>query len=139
MLWESPASPFLIPDFRLNDSRMSQDWFAVSSDGAVQVLSLAVPPHMDSADIDRLHELVLSAIGTRPASRWVIDLAAMSYMGSALLGLMVNVRQRVRQGGGKLVLCGMSDKLHQVFKTCSLERLFIIRNGRDEAVDAVGK
>ena len=118
---------------------MSQDWFAVSQHGVVQVLALTVPPHMDSADVDRLHEQVLSAIGTKPAARWVIDLEAMSYMGSALLGLMVNVRQRVKQGGGKLVLCGMSDKLLQVFRTCSLERLFTIRSGRGEAVDHVAK
>lgn len=118
---------------------MSQDWFVVSQDGPVQVLSLTVPPHMDSADIDRLHEQVLAAIAKTPAARWVIDLAAMSYMGSALLGLMVNIRQEVRQGGGKLVLCGMSDKLQQVFRTCSLERLFVIRGAREDAVDAVAR
>ena len=118
---------------------MSKDWFVVSQDGPALVLALAVPPVVDSSDIDRLHEEVLSEVSGQTAARWIIDLTAMSYMGSSLLGLMVNVRQRIRQGGGKLVLCGMNPKLLQVFRTCSLERLFVIRPGRDEAMEALAK
>lgn len=114
---------------------MSKDWFAVSEHGTVLVMALTVPPHVDSADIDKLHELVLEAVSPRATGRWVIDLETMSYMGSSLLGLMVNIRQRIKQNGGKLVLCGLSSKLMQVFRTCSLERLFTIRGGRQEALD----
>ena len=116
---------------------MAHDWFAVSQEGDVHVLALTVPFQVDSADFDRLHELVLSAVTTAANGPWVMDLAGLQYMGSSVLGLMVNIRQRVRQGGGKLVLCGMSPKLHQVFRTCSLERLFVIKPHRVEAVEAV--
>ncbi len=116
---------------------MVLDWFAVSQEGAVQVLALAVPFQVDSADFDRLHELVLSAVSAKAGGPWVVDLSGLQYMGSSVLGLMVNIRQQVRQSGGKLVLCGMSPKLHQVFRTCSLERLFVIKPHREEAVDAV--
>ena len=118
---------------------MSKDWFVVSQDGAVQILALAVPPQVDSSDIDRLHEAVLSEISNQSGGHWIVDLSAMSYMGSSLLGLMVNVRQRVRQAGGKVVLCGMNPKLLQVFRTCSLERLFVIRAGRVEAHEALSR
>lgn len=118
---------------------MSHDWFAVSQEGAVHVLALAVPFHVDSADFDRLHDGVLSAIGLKANGKWVIDLAGLQYLGSSVLGLMVNIRQRVYQGGGKLVLCGMNPKLQQVFRTCSLERLFVIKPGRDDAVLAILK
>ena len=116
---------------------MALDWFAVSQEGAVQVLALAVPFQVDSADFDRLHELVLSAVSESADAAWVIDLSGLQYMGSSVLGLMVNIRQQIRQGGGRLVLCGMSPKLHQVIRTCSLERLFVIKPQRAEAVEAV--
>ena len=51
--------------------------------------------------------------------------------------LMVNLRQRVKDAGGKLALCNMSSRLLRVFQTCSLERLFIIKSDREEAVKAV--
>jgi len=87
----------------------------------------------------RLHESVLAEVSNQSGGNWIVDLSAMSYMGSSLLGLMVNVRQRVRQAGGKLVLCGMNPKLLQVFRTCSLERLFVIRAGRGEALEALAR
>ena len=116
---------------------MSHDWYAVSQEGVVQVLALAVPFQVDSADFDRLHEAILASVGMKANAKWVIDLAGLQYLGSSVLGLMVNIRQRVRQGGGKLVLCGMNPKLHQVFRTCSLEKLFVIRPDRDDAVESI--
>jgi anti-anti-sigma factor len=116
---------------------MVTDWFAVSSDGKVQVLALLVPPHLDGTDVDKLHEAVLNAISTKAGERWVIDLSATAFMGSSMLGLMVNLRQRIRGSGGKVVLCGLNPKLLQVFRTCSLERLFSIRAARAEAVAEV--
>ena len=118
---------------------MAHDWFAVSEEGDVHVLALTVPYQVDSADFDKLHEQVLSAVSGNAGGAWVMDLAGLQYMGSSFLGLMVNIRQRVRQGGGKLVLCGMSPKLQQVIRTCSLERLFVIKAHRAEAVDAVSR
>jgi len=116
---------------------MSHDWFAVTQEGTVYVLALAVPFQVDSADFDRLHEGVLSAVGLKANGKWVVDMSGLQYLGSSVLGLMVNIRQRVRQGGGKLVLCGMNPKLQHVFRTCSLERLFVIKPDRDDAVAAI--
>jgi anti-anti-sigma factor len=118
---------------------MGSEWFAVVPDGPVQVLSLTVPLQVDNADFDRLHEQVLAQIAAAPAGRWVIDLSQLAYMGSSLLGLLVNIRERVRRAGGKLALCGLNARLQQVFHTCSLERLFVIRGGRHEALDAVSR
>jgi anti-anti-sigma regulatory factor len=47
---------------------------------------------------------------------------------------MVNVRQRVKEARGRLVLCGLSPRLLQIFKTCCMERLFKIVRSRDEAI-----
>ena len=55
-----------------------------------------------------------------------------------MLGLMVNMRQHVVQGSGKLVLCCLSPRLMEVFRACSLERLFTITKSRAEALNALG-
>jgi anti-anti-sigma factor len=118
---------------------MASEWFAVVADGPAQVLTLAVPMQVDSADFDKLHEQVLGEVTAKPSGRWVIDLTGLAYMGSSVLGLLVNIRERVRQAGGKLALCGLNARLQQVFRTCSLERLFVIRAARAEALDAVNR
>jgi anti-anti-sigma factor len=115
---------------------VTSQWFRVVREDAVSVVELTLPLAIDNADLDRLNEQMLTLFSGQAAARWVLDLSGVSYMGSAMLGLMVNVRQRVKQAGGRLVLCALSPSLLQIFQTCSLERLFTIARNRAEAMQA---
>jgi anti-anti-sigma factor len=115
---------------------MSEHLFRVTQEGAVNVLELRLPSHLDSGEFDRLNDAVLAALAAQPAGRWVVDLSSLTYAGSSLLGLMVNARQRVLEEGGRLALCGLSTRLMRIFTTCCLERLFDICNSRAEAIRA---
>ena len=108
--------------------------FHVSAVDIVQVIRLTLPEALDSGEFDRLNETVLTVIAPRAGASWVIDLSELRYAGSSVLGLLVNIRQRVKESGGRLVICGLSELLLQIFRTCSLERLFIVRRSLDEAV-----
>jgi anti-anti-sigma factor len=103
------------------------------------VVELHLPEHLDSGEFDRLNEAMLKVFAEQPDAAWVLDLSRLSYMGSSVLGLMVNVRQRVKEADGRLALCGMSPRLHQIFRTCCLERLFVIKPDRAGAVRAVAR
>src|SRR4051812_24230317 len=110
------------------------DLFQVSTDQSVNVVEMTLPEYMDSTEFDRLNESLMGLFdGKRPKS-WVIDLTAVSYMGSAMLGMMVNFRQRVQSGKGRLVLCGVSPRLLEIIRTCCMDRLFPIAKTRQEAV-----
>ena len=113
----------------------SPDLFHLTRAGDVHVVELSLPIDLDVGEFDRLNDALLSAIGGAPDGRWVLDLSRLDYMGSASLGLMVNVRQQIKQAGGRLVLCGMSPRLIQIFRTCCMEQLFKIARTRDEAIE----
>lgn len=112
---------------------MPKDFYRIESSDHAQVIELTLPQALDSAEFDELNEAILSTISERKSDRWVIDLGHVSYMGSAMLGLMVNLRQQIKSAGGKLVLCSMPPSLMQIFRTCCMERLFVIARTRDEA------
>jgi anti-anti-sigma factor len=116
---------------------MPDDFFIVSLEGPVQVVALSLPTTLDSSEFDRLNEEMLTLFGNHPEGRWVLDLSGLSYMGSSALGLMVNIRQRIKQAGGRLVLCGLSPRLVQIFRTCCMERLFTIAKNRAEALKLI--
>ena len=78
-------------------------------------------------EFDRFTNELWTVLDAQPAHVWILDLAGVNYMGSATLGMMVNIRQRVKDSRGQLVMCGMSPRLLDVFRTCSLERLFTYR------------
>lgn len=108
--------------------------FELSQIDSINVLTLLLPEIMDSNEFDRLNLELLDAIASRPQARWVLDLANLGYMGSSALGLMVNLRQRIKDLGGKLILCNINPPLMRIMRTCCLERLFAISKTRQDAV-----
>jgi len=116
---------------------MSSQRFQVLQEYSVNVMQFVLPVSMDTMEIDTLIEEVLKSMDSKGAEPWVVDLSQVGYMGSSMLGLFVNVRERIRQGGGTLVLCGMSPQLLRIFKTCCLERLFTIAKSRADALALV--
>ena len=116
--------------------QMSANLYRHSKAGGVNIVDLTLPHALDIEEFDRLNEAILELIRKEPEGQWVLDLSQLSYMGSAALGLLVNLRQQIKQSGGRLVLCGLSPQLMHIFKTCCMERLFKIVKSRNDAVAA---
>jgi anti-anti-sigma factor len=114
------------------------DYYRIQTQQTLHVIELTLPELIDPMEFDRLNEAILALVDVKAGQKWVLDLSDVNYMGSAMLGLMVNVRQRIKGGGGKLVLCGLSARLAEIFRTCSMERLFIIARSRPEALKLTG-
>lgn len=105
--------------------------------GGAHLLALSLPENVASEDFDPLNRQVMAALATAPAGKWVLDLSDTHYVGSALLGMLVNIRQRLHSGGGAVILCGLSPRLRNVVQTCSLDRLFTLLKTREDALRQV--
>ena len=117
---------------------MHEASFQITPVGSVQVITLLLPELIDSREFDELNYGLLAAMTASPKSRWLMDLSNIHYMGSASLGLMVNVRQGAKQSGGVLMLCCITPGLMKILRTCCLERLFTIAKNRDEGLQRLG-
>ena len=115
---------------------MPTDFVKFHPNPAGNVIELLLPQSLDSADFDQLNQSMLKLVQEQARQKWVIDLTAVTYMGSSMLGMLVNVRQKVKAGGGQLMLCGMSKPLMAIFRTCCMERLFTIVKDRQAALGA---
>jgi len=116
---------------------MSNRHLKVSQDQGVHVMELTLPLVVDPTDFDKLNEAIGEATDSAGGERWVLDLRQVEYVGSALLGLLVNLRQRIKSAGGRLVLCGLSDQVTKALQTCSLHNLFTIAPSRAEALKSM--
>jgi anti-anti-sigma factor len=106
---------------------------------SVNLIELNLPETVDNLEFDRMNESMLLLLDGKTSQPWVLDFTSVSYMGSSMLGLVVNVRQRIKSAGGKLVLCGMSARLVEIFRMCSMERLFTIVKTKNDAVKVLGR
>jgi anti-anti-sigma factor len=122
----------------MSDARADAgQFFRVVARPRASVIELSLPEYLDLLDFDRLTEQLLAVLDGQPGHRWVLDLSEVVYMGSAVLGLMVNIRQRIQSTRGVLVLCSMSPRLSQVFRASSLQRLFNVARTRQAALTLI--
>ena len=119
----------------MSDSSSSR--YRVSNEADVHTIELTLPLVVDPVEFDRLNDGIGRAVENGADERWVLDLSGVQYVGSALLGLLVNLRQRIKSAGGKLVLCGLSEQVTKALRTCSLHTLFSVATNRADAQKTV--
>jgi anti-anti-sigma factor len=113
------------------------DFIQHQTEQSVSIVQMTLPEYLDPAEFDRLNESLLGLFDIKKSKGWVIDLTSVDYMGSAMLGMMVNFRQRVQSVKGRMVLCGVSPRLLEIIRTCCMDRLFPIAKSRAEAIKLV--
>lgn len=113
---------------------MAHELYIYTQVGNANVIELTLPDTLDSSEFDRLNEGMLDLVAAAADKAWVLDFTASHYVGSAVLGLMVNLRQRIQTARGRLYLSGLSPRLAEIFHATSLERLFILCRTRDDAI-----
>ena len=112
--------------------------YIFSSEGPIHVIELRLPLQMDVLMFDDLNSALISHIMSNKGD-YLIDLSRTDYVGSAVLGLLVNLRQKIRAAGGKLVLCQLSPRILEIFRVGSLQQLFTLASTRAAAVVALAK
>jgi anti-anti-sigma factor len=88
-----------------------------STDGA---LTLKVSGQFNFACYKQFTE----AVGTAPASRYVVDLSGADYMDSSALGMLLLLRDKVGQDLSRVQIVAGSGQPHEVLKLANFHRLF---------------
>jgi anti-anti-sigma factor len=126
-------------DTSSNTKEFMSNRYQISEEQTVRVLRLNLPDVMDTVEVDGLIDNILDEVAKSAGGPWVVDLSNATYMGSSMLGLFVNIRERIKQAGGRLVLSGMPPPLMKIFQTCCLEKLFTIVKSKPDAISLVKK
>lgn len=72
------------------------------------------------------------------ARELLLDLAAVDYISSAGLRVFLVLAKRLRDLKGRLVLCGMTQPVRQVFQLAGFMPLFSVEPSRDAALARYG-
>ena len=105
-------------------------------DTAGDVLILEVKGRVDSATAPALGER-LTALLTGAGRRLVLDLAQLEYISSAGFRVLLLAGKRADAGESRLVLCGVSGKVRQLFDIGGFLDLFSITTSREEGIASV--
>jgi anti-sigma B factor antagonist len=103
--------------------------------GAVTVVE--VKGRVDSTTAPALGERLTASLAA-PKVRVLLDLSRLEYISSAGFRILLLAAKRADEAGSRLVLCGVSGKVRQLFDLGGFIDLFTIVGSRDEGIAAAG-
>lgn len=97
--------------------------FTVETEALGETVTVRVAGELDMATAPQLGE-ELDRIAADPPPVVVVELAGVTFLGSAGLGVLVQARRDLLQRASRLVLAKVSDGLMRVFQIVRLDRTF---------------
>src|SRR5438477_13146994 len=93
---------------------------SVREDRGVIILTLELA-RISSYDLaEAMGRELMDATEGRPAPNVIVDLSKLTYLSSVGYGPLITLRSRVRSAGGRLILCGLSGVVKEVFEATRL-------------------
>lgn len=97
------------------------------------VVALMLKGRLDSTTAPVLDQR-LGAVVSMPEHRVVLDFGSLEYISSAGFRVLLVAAKRAEESNGRLVLCGLSAKVRQLFDLGGFLDIFTIAASRDDAV-----
>jgi anti-anti-sigma factor len=104
-------------------------------ESVAEVNVVEVSGRIDSTSAPALQERLISVL-TAPDTRVLLDFGKLEYISSAGFRVLLLAAKRADSSGGRLVLCGVSGKVRQLFDIGGFLDLFSITATRDEGISA---
>jgi len=114
-------------------------FLSVEKSGEVTVISFH-PEHrvFNRSDIDSIGDQLNDVVDPLERQKIIISFEGVEYVSSAVLGTLVSCLLRVQKSGGQLKLACVGENLEPIFRLTTLDRIFDIYPGVDEALKSFG-
>ena len=102
--------------------------------GNVTVVTFLERELLDEATIHTVGEQLTRMVDNRNQPQVLLNLDAVQRLSTMMLGKIITLHKKVRQAGGRLVLCGVERRLCDIFETLRLSHLLPIYVEEQEAL-----
>ncbi|WP_433044161.1 STAS domain-containing protein [Dactylosporangium sp. CS-033363] len=86
---------------------------------------------LDVGNAPELRKAVAAALDARPAL--VVDLAAVTFMDSVSLGVLIGAYNRARENGGAFAVVCTDERVRRIFRITGLDQVFTIVDSLEAA------
>lgn len=90
---------------------------------------------LEDADLRAIEKSLLSVVEQGDKLSLVLNFSNVKFLSSAVLGLLIKLSRRIYERNGRLVLCGISPKIYEIFKITRLTKVFEICKNVDAAIE----
>lgn len=109
-----------------------------AADGCLIITLLPELNDKQWADIEKVGTDIVDRLSNAQSPRFIVDLSPLSYMGSAMVALIVRLYKAVNGRSGQMVVVNQHELVFEVLKLAGLTKLWTIVDSRDKAYAALG-
>jgi anti-sigma B factor antagonist len=111
-------------------------WLERADVGDVTIVRLKTPQPLNEDTTRSIFDSISSLVGAVGRKRVVLNLAALEYLLSPVLGKLVLLSRKVQASDGRLALCQLSANALEVLELTHLKDLFSIYATEEEALQS---
>jgi anti-sigma B factor antagonist len=100
---------------------------------------IIVHGEVDLYNANELKDKVHMSTDRAASQNIIIDLKDVDYIDSTGLGIMIGIKRRTTENGGKLILVLYSDRINKLFEITGLNKIFTIARSFEAALPLLGK
>jgi anti-sigma B factor antagonist len=104
--------------------------------GDVTVVNFTDKKILDEQTIQVIGEQLFSLVEEVGRKKLLLNFAHVELLSSAALGKLVTLNRKIKDVGGKLVLCQINPNIYEVFEITRLNRIIEIRKDEQEGLQA---
>lgn len=102
--------------------------------GDVAVVNFKDKKILDEQNIQMIGDDLFRLVDEQQRRKIVLNFSNVEFLSSAALGKLITMNRKVQAVKGKLILCGISKEIREVFEITKLDKLFVIKGDEQTAI-----
>lgn len=90
---------------------------------------------LDHHSINFIREDIERELLRKGVRNLAMDFSNVSFMDSSAIGIVMGRYKTVNALGGRVIICGISDKFKRMFKMCGMEKAVIISDTLEQGME----
>jgi anti-sigma B factor antagonist len=90
---------------------------------------------IDLPTVEAIGTELYALVDQQARKRIILDFAAVKFLSSQMLGVIINVQKKAKQIGGRVILCAMRPELKKVFQITRLDKVLEFAADENEAME----
>lgn len=108
----------------------------VEDQGDIAVVNFVDKKILDEQNIQMIGDDLFRLVDELGRRKILLNFRNVEFLSSAALGKLITLNRKVQAVRGKLILCGISAEIKEVFQITKLDKLFTIHGDEQAALQA---
>ena len=109
----------------------------MQNEGGVSVVSFQARSISDYNSISVAAEQIRKFVDESSPKAVVVDFGQVKFFSSQVLGLLLEIRSRLKKSESEVVISSIDPQLYRVFKITNLDKIFRFFDNKESAIEAL--